>query len=154
MYEEGYKRGVSLPCLLLHKARWSHASMAVVNQQNRVSCCIPCCCLGHKAVLKPLGPNIIACQSLLGQRHPVNTVSIPIIQLWPVINLQYSVLLKIPIVENLFSTEYKPGLQNGSIGTHTLDHCDKFQIQVLQLHAVVLLSRIKEFRVVELPATP
>ena len=87
--------------------------MAIVNQQD-------CHRLGHEATLKPLGANVIYSSSPSQIVRPyMNLVSVLILSPWLIIDVQDAVLLKIPIMENMFSTENELRLQNGSIGSHT-----------------------------------
>ena len=67
-------------------------------------------------------------------------------------DLQDPVLLKILIVEDMFSTEHEPRLQYGPIGPHTLNRRHEFKICALYFHAVALLLGVQISGVVELPA--
>jgi hypothetical protein len=73
----GYTKQVN-PCSIccFTKLNCFMRVMSIIYQQNWVPCCIPCHGLGYETFLKPLGANIIAGPTFLGQCNAANTVSV------------------------------------------------------------------------------
>jgi hypothetical protein len=64
----------------------------------------------------------------------------------------YYCLLEIFIMQDMFSTENDPQIQDRSISRHTLDCHHQFKISALKFDTVALVPRIQKLGIVKLSA--